>query len=1057
MLTLPAATRLLSQSLDVAGLLTVARACGFTGAASELDAAARRSLGLSGLRTARVVEGPRTLRALCAEIHSGVLTREFAAQIAGHLQKRSPFALWLVFLTDRGGSHAAISAAVIAPRRRASVLLVDRTHIVDSDAEAVRALAATADGPDLLVHARWCELLGREAVTQRFFRALERTVVNLGKSLERDVPPGDARTLAILTSTRLLFLSFLEAKGWLDGDHGFLRRTWDACMSASGAYHRRILLPLCFGTLNTPRGQRAAAARAFGRIPFLNGGLFTRTPLEQQHRRALFPDESLGELVGDLLGRWRFTVKEHEATQAEAAVDPEMLGLAFESLMASHERRSSGSFYTPRILVERVFDGALSAALERTPVHAAYRSLQDTSAADADARDQLRQQLAGLRILDPACGSGAFLVHALDSLAGLRTACGDLSEPGALRRDILARQIFGVDREPIAVWLCELRLWLSVVVESGESDPCAVPPLPNLDANVRVGDALAGDAFVSRADRGTGHQLGKLRVRYARATGARKRTLARTLAVAERRAATEAIDARLASVAARRRDLLSAVRGRDLFGARITTNTAARAHLTQLRRDARDLRAARKSLSRGGAVAFDFAAQFADIGARGGFDLVIGNPPWVRLHRIPAEERARLRSQFQSYRHAGWRAGALLAGAATGFAAQVDLAALFVERAVSLTRTGGTVSLLVPAKLWRSLAGGGVRHLLMESTRIVELEDWSEARATFDAAVYPSLVIAAKEIEAPAGDIRIAEHHRDRVLSWTCAPSSLAIDASPGAPWLWLPAAPRDGFDLVRSLGTPLGEREGFRPRLGVKCGLNEAFVVERLADGSVRASDGRTAAIEPALVRPLLRGEHVTPWRVAPRSDGIVFPYDRCLNLLKPLPALTRAWLAPKRTQLCARTDLGGRPNWWSLFRIDAADSRKARVVWADLTRSPRVAVLPPGDLTVPLNTCYTVFAEDVDEACALTAWLNSPLTAAWLAALAEPARGGFRRMFGWTMSLMPIPRDWDNAAPALSRIGARALAGDSVGSDELLDACLLALGTTRHAVSALLTWGHR
>src|SRR4029078_8822713 len=101
-------------------------------------------------------------------------------------------------------------------------------------------------------------------------------------------------------------------------------------MAGRGDFHRTILLPLCFGTLNTPRSQRASAARAFGRIPFLNGGLFTRTPLERRHRRPAFPDEARGLLVGALLGRWRFTVREHEATQAEAAVDPEMLGLAFE-------------------------------------------------------------------------------------------------------------------------------------------------------------------------------------------------------------------------------------------------------------------------------------------------------------------------------------------------------------------------------------------------------------------------------------------------------------------------------------------------------------------------------------------------------------------------------------------------------------------------------------------------------------------------------------------------------------------------------------------------------
>lgn len=1058
MLTLPAAARLLGNARDLPGLVALARVCGFGGDPVELDASSRKSLGITGpLQRTHVVEGRGILRAMCAEVRCGTLTRDSLSQIAIRLQQRSPFSLWLLFVCERGGRHAAIAAAVIAPRRHASALIFDRTTVVDSDAETLRALAGAGDGLDLLAHARWCELLGREAITRRFFRALEGTVETLATSIANDVPSPDARTLAILTSTRLLFLSFLEAKGWLDGDHGFLRRTWNACMAAGGGYHRAVLLPLCFGTLNTPRSKRAAAARAFGRIPFLNGGLFARTRLERQYRRTSFSDEALGHLVSDLLGRWRFTVREHEASLAEAAVDPEMLGLAFESLMASHERRTSGSFYTPRALVERVFDAALNAALARDDFANSLDALRAGSPVVGVAATRLRARLASLRILDPACGSGAFLVHALETVARLRAGCGDALSPGALRRDILARQLFGVDREPTAVWLCELRLWLAVVVESNETDPLEVPPLPNLDAQVRVGDALAGDAFVASRGASGRSPLTLLRVRYARATGTRKRTLARVLAVEERRAARTAVDARVSAVAARRRDILAVLRGRDLFGTRVAPASSLRGHLSELKRLARELRAERAALSRGGAVAFDFGAQFSDVGDDGGFDVIIGNPPWVRLHRIPQRERDRLRSQFCTYREAGWRSGAVLAGAASGFAAQVDLAALFVERALSLVRERGTISLLVPAKIWRSLAGGGVRHLLLRSSRILELEDWSEARATFDAAVYPSLVVATKDMGSPPTDVRMAEHHRDRVLSWTTSSSGLPIDDSPGAPWVWLPSSAREGFDRVRRHGVALAERESFRPRLGVKCGFNEAFLVRALGDGFFIGGDGRRSRIESALVRPLVRGESVTRWVLPALADSIVFPHDDALDVVGTLPPLARAWMQPVRRRLVARTDLGGKREWWTLFRTAAADHRQARVVWADLSKAPRAAVLPPGDRTVPLNTCYVVLTASTAEAYALATWLNSPLAASWLAALAEPARGGFRRMFGWTVSLMPIPRDWDHSVALLAPLGERAAAGNVPSDEEILDASLAALGLATRDVAALLTWGHR
>ena len=1056
MLTVHSAAKLLAYAHDAPALATLARAIGFAGDPAPLDAPSRAALGLPrSVRVATVLAGRGSLRALCIELPAGTLTRDVAGTLAIRVQRRSPFALWLVFATERRGDTVAVAAATIAPRAKASLLIASRTRVLDSDAETVRALAGAADAVDLLAHARWCEILGREALTRRFFRALEQTVDTLADSIGRDVGAADARTLAILTTTRLLFLAFLEAKGWLDGDHGFLRRVWDECTSAQTGFHRRVLLPLCFGTLNTPHAQRAKAARAFGRVPFLNGGLFTRTPLERRYSRAFFSDAALGALVGDLLGKWRFTVREQTTTHAEAAVDPEMLGRAFESLMASRERRASGTFYTPRSLVARVFGAAIDAACTTGALREPFESLRAGETLPGADASRLGEHLASLRILDPACGSGAFLVHALDELAVLRARCGDRLEPGRLRRDILARQLFGVDREPTAVWLCELRLWLAVVVETDAAEPGSVPPLPNLDAQVRVGDALSGDAFGTLPRGAT--PMTRLRERYARATGVRKRTLARELALAERAAALRSLDARLESLAASRRDMVVTLRGRDLFGARVRPTAQMRQRLEELRREARELRAERRSLIRGGAAAFDFAAQFADVGARGGFDLVIGNPPWVRLHRIPATERARLRSRFIVYRDAGWVSGSEAAGASAGFAAQVDLAAVFIERALSVTRVGGTIGLLVPAKLWRSLAGGGVRRLLLEQAQLRELEDHSESRDTFDAAVYPSLVVATREPPATGVPVRVAEHHRDKVLRWSTPRSALALDESPGAPWLWLPAEAREGFDRVRAAGPALSAREALRPRLGVKCGCNDAFLVRREPGGAVVARDGRRGTVEPSLLRPLARGDSVTPWQLARSDAGIVFPHDDALRPLAELPPGAKRWLLPWRARLLRRTDGHGRGAWWTLFRVDAARHAMPRVVWADLSRTPRAAVIPAGDRTVPINSCYVVHAPSLDDAYALCAWLNNPLAAAWLAALAEPARGGYRRLLGWTVSLLPLPRDWDRARDRLAPLGARGFHGSPPLADELLDAALESLGLAHHQVEALLTWGHR
>jgi hypothetical protein len=130
---------------------------------------------------------------------------------------------------------------------------------------------------------------------------------------------------------------------------------------------------------------------------------------------------------------------------------------------------------------------------------------------------------------------------------------------------------------------------------------------------------------------------------------------------------------------------------------------------------------------------------------------------------------------------------------------------------------------------------------------------------------------------------------------------------------------------------------------------------------------------------------------------------------------------------------------------------------VWADFGRALNAAVLEPGDPAVPLNTCYSIRCADRDDAVALVVILNSPLATAWLAGVAEPARGGYRRYLGWTVSLLPLPRPWDRARRELIPIGERALAGSPPSDAELLDAAVRAYGLRLSAVNTLLDWNIR
>jgi hypothetical protein len=446
--------------------------------------------------------------------------------------------------------------------------------------------------------------------------------------------------------------------------------------------------------------------------------------------------------------------------------------------------------------------------------------------------------------------------------------------------------------------------------------------------------------------------------------------------------------------------------------------------------------------------------------------MVIGNPPWVRLHRIPSTDRDALRARYESMRHAAWRAGAAAGGASPGFAMQADLAALFTERAATLARPNGVVALLIPAKLFRSLAGGGLRALLHRSTTVVACEDHSAGRALFDAAVYPAVLVARRARAADDGTAEgtaCAVMRRDTEIRWRAPHGRLPLEPSAGAPWLLLPAPVRAAFDALAAAGTPLAESPFGRPLLGVKSGCNEAFVVH--PDAGWRAKSGPAVCtvhsgdhegpVDRALLRPALRGEDLAPFAATAADHAILWTHDAAQQPFASLPPRAARWLNQWRSTLERRSDVGPRDRWWSLFRVESA-APGWRVVWGDVGRTPRALVLAPDDDTVPLNSCYVVRAASEDDADALAAWINTPLALAWLAAIAEPARGGYHRFLGWTMARLPLPAKWASAREILAPIGRRARIGEVASTAELHEVSLRALHLGAAAVEPLMTWMH-
>lgn len=847
---------------------------------------------------------------------------------------------------------------------------------------ALARLVGSADASSPLAYAaRAADALSSEPVGRRFFREFRTTLERLTDGLSGRLRHEDRRSLALLQLTRVLFLYFIQAKGWLAGRERFLADGVDGCLARRRHIHRDFLRPLFFGTLNRPWDGRGRGARSFGAVPFLNGGLFEPHALERAARVDL-PNHLWRDAFDLLFERFHFVVTEGGAA---GSIAPDMLGRVFEGVMAPGARRSSGTYYTPAGLVRSMLDAAFAALVAGRlgcSESEAERRLEDRDPSALLVLDHVT-------LLDPAAGSGAFLLGALEWLAAHAP-----SDPGGARRRVLQRNLFGVDRNAAAVRLTELRLWLAVIADDPAGRPDQVQPLPNLDCLVRQGDSLldpAGSTVrLAPGDQGLALAVAAARRRLITASGAAKAPLVRELRAAECRAAEAALRVGEMELERRVRDWVETARGPDLFGARRGADRQLRAAIAVARAELRTVRAARRTVVREREVPwFHYPTHFADVFAAGGFDLVVGNPPWLRAELIPRPTRRRLAGRYR-----WWR------GAGAGFRHQPDLAVAFVERAVELTRPGGVIALLVPAKLASAEYGAAARHDLAASTTLLRVADLTGSpQAEFNATVYPLALLARKQ-RPPGG-------HRVRTALGRGAPALPQQGLEGGGPWILSAPGPLQVAERLRRDHSSLAER--LTGQLGVKTGANRLFL-------------DPPDLVEPDLIRWAVRGRDVRPFGVR-LVRRLLWPYRADGKPLERLPPGAAAHLEAHASALRLRADFVGGPPW-TLFRTSAAGARH-RLVWTDLARRLTACALTGQRDAglIPLNTCYVAVAAGAAEAARLAAWLNSTWVRAIATLGAVPASGGYRRFSAATVGRLPLPAGvlCDDAFRELSEAGRR------------------------------------
>ena len=299
---------------------------------------------------------------------------------------------------------------------------------------------------------------------------------------------------------RIVFLHFLQKKGWLgadadwrNGDPEFMLHLYQRSNDIQkGNYLDAVLEPLFANALDTDR--RAAddlydtGVVGVGRVkvPYLNGGLFTRDAADEID--SVFPRDYFRNLLA-FLAEYNFTIDENDPNDAEVGVDPEMLSCIFENLL--EDNRDKGAYYTPKANVEYMCRRSLTAYLSVGLSDADREKVSEfVWSHDAEKLPKrlvpvLLKKLKNVKVCDPAIGSGAFPMGMLREIYFCRVALGDTTSASQLKKEIIENNIYGVDIEKGAVDIARLRFWLALVVE--EDTPHA---LPNLDFKIMQGNSL---------------------------------------------------------------------------------------------------------------------------------------------------------------------------------------------------------------------------------------------------------------------------------------------------------------------------------------------------------------------------------------------------------------------------------------------------------------------------------------------------------------------------------------------------------------------------------------
>ena len=855
------------------------------------------------------------------------------------------------------------------------------------------------------------------------FLSKDQAIVNIfAKAYPQEDPQKAISTFIKKLLGRIVFLYFIQKKGWLgvpkdgkwgEGDKKFLKNLYN---NHNNDFYEKALAPLFFESLNKDRRDDEDYSPIFDcRIPFLNGGLFEENSVDRDEMLCELLDKEFFADIFELFELYNFTIDESTPSEIEVGIDPEMLGKVFENLIDYN--KELGAFYTRRGIVHFMCKNSL--VLKLTQVFGdenkehieklIYNQESDNDFARKNGR-KILDTLKTLKILDPAIGSGAFPMGLLSEILSIHTTLDKTLDDSSLaksKRAIIENNIYGIDIDSDAIEIAKLRFWLSIAVD--EEEP---RPLPNLDFKFMQGNSLLEtlegfellpkdllvthsapiDSLFSKKELGLQEDLldfgnrqdssfiaikDNIHAFFKTTEPQKKQNIKESIRDEISKILEEQIENGENKLSGIEKDIAEIKAHGGKESKRIKNLEKQYDKLfTQLNNAYKF----QESFINGGFrtdLLFLYKLFFGEVFQEGGFDIVIGNPPYIRQEDIFLKDQ--IKSEFGNF-----------------FNGTADIFTYFFAKGLQVLKPNGILSLITSNKWTRAIYGTPLRKLILSNTFSTYI-DFNAVKA-FNATVDTSITTlikspSSKDWTFPTFALQ-QNQSPQAVLDSEKMIFSLLSHSSISMPKSYLQ---EDCFVFedtqllalkkkIETLGTPLKEWD-ISIHYGIKTGRDPIFLIDSktreaiLGDCKTKEEREKTEKI----IQKILRGKDIKKFSYKWKDKWIIGTFPSYKMDIRQYPAL-QSYLSNFLPEIEQNGKEGCRKktnNQWFETQDNIAyyeNFYKEKLIWAELARKGNAFVVDRNGYFPLAGTFSMILHDSTQSLYYLNAVLNNPIALFYL-----------------------------------------------------------------------------